>query len=93
MATHLMTETEEYSIWTNMKTRWSVEAAFNEATRPPERILTLNGKSQSIAAWSKELRISSSTIRNRMDVIKLDMTEVLSPDKRPVSNQFLKKVV
>jgi hypothetical protein len=71
----LATWCEEYQIsYTNVINRldnlgWSAEEAIATPARQKNkghRLLTFNGKTQTLAAWARELGISNTTIRQRI---------------------------
>lgn len=65
--------------WTDMKTQ-----ARN--TRQ-NRFITYNGKTQTVAAWAEELKISHGTILSRLDRYKMPLERAMDPRPLPIEQK------
>lgn len=73
------------SVAWRLKHGWSADDIINKPfEKTKERLLTFNGKSQSINAWAREIGISKITIRNRLNRYGWSVEETLTimPKKR-----------
>lgn len=67
------------SVAWRLKKGWSIDDIINKPfERTKERLLTFNGKSQSINAWARETGISKITIRNRLNRYGWSVEETLT---------------
>ena len=73
------------SVAYRLKHGWSIDDIINKPfENTKERLITFNGKSQSINAWARETGISKITIRNRLNRYGWSIEETLTiiPKKR-----------
>lgn len=73
------------SVAYRLKHGWSIDDIINKPfENTKERLITFNGKSQSINAWARETGISKITIRNRLNRYGWSIKETLTiiPKKR-----------
>lgn len=51
---------------------------FIEEKRTKERLITFNGKTQSMSAWEKELGLPRSTLDNRLNKLNWSIEKALT---------------
>lgn len=62
--------------------RWATRSEQNENTRQT-RLITFDGITLSQSKWARRIGITVSTLRHRIDVLKLPLHRALSPERLP----------
>jgi hypothetical protein len=66
-------ELDPLLVWKRLHRGWSIERALTVQPRSrPVRLLTFQGRTQSLRSWAKELKIDDSTLAARLKTMSLE---------------------